>query len=626
MFPNMSSPSPQSTGAGRDIRTGLSVPTLSIFIAIASLLVYLPVFRNGFVDLDDPSYVTRNDHVRTGVSWKNVEWALSSTEAANWHPLTWLSHMLDCQIFGLNAVGHHAVNAIFHAVNAVVLFVLLYKATQLPWRSFFVAALFSLHPLNVETVAWVSERKSLLCMFFSLLCVAFYARFVQRKMLPNYLAVVICLGLALLSKPMAVTLPALLLLLDYWPLERIHLQPSREPFRALIVQCKPLLIEKIPLFAMAALSSWITVVAQRSGHAVTPVAYLPMGQRWENAAYSYVKYILKMFWPSRLAYIYPHPAGSLAPWQVAISLIVLCGITALIWHFRRRRHLLFGWLFYLIALLPVIGIIQVGLQGMADRYGYLPLIGIFIIVVWELSEAAKLFRIPRLVQASFAVAVLGILSWSTAANAKYWRNNLSLFTHAQQVTSPPYFQIEINLGAALSDDGRTEEALQRFRAAEQLGPDLFTPHYNIGYLLAQGGANTEAIPELLAAIRCATNQKEEARAWNTLAVSYLDLDKYDEAVSAFSKLLSIQPHSRAGFVGRGQAKFNMGRYHEASDDFERALQEQPAPQLYLMAGKALQAAGRWMEAADCYRRALQGDPQLTEAQRLLDTLEHHISR
>src|SRR4030095_10646843 len=327
---------------------------------------------------------------------------------------------------------------------------------------------------------------------------------------------------------------------------------------------KPLLLEKIPLFAMSAASSWITVVAQRCGGAVTSMAYLPMWQRWENAAHSYVKYVLRIFWPARLAYLYPHPAGSLAPWKVALSLIVLCGITALVWHFRKRRHLLFGWLLYVVALLPVIGIIQVGLQGSADRYAYLPMIGIVIAVVWELSEAAAVSRIPRPVQVSFAVVLLRMLDRSTAANAKYWRSNLSLFTHAHRVTSPPYFQIEINLGAALSDEGRTQEALKHFRNAEQIGPDLFTPHFNIGYLLAQGGNNAEAVPELIAAIRSAQNQKEEARVWNTLAVAYLDLNKNEEAADAFSKLLSIQPHSRAGFAGRGQANFNMGRYQEAS--------------------------------------------------------------
>lgn len=627
MSANIPPPSlPQPAGAGRDSRTGVSVLALAILIAVASLLVYLPVLRNGFVDLDDPAYVTQNDHVQTGVSWKNVRWALSSTEAANWHPLTWVSHMLDCQIFGRNAAGHHAVSAVFHALNAVLLFVLLQKATLLPWRSFFVAALFSVHPLNVETVAWASERKSLLCMFFSLLCVASYARFVSHRRLTTYLAVIICFGLALLSKPMAVTLPLILLLMDYWPLERIQVPASPKAFGKLIGQYKPLLLEKIPLFAMSAASSWITVVAQRSGGAVTSMAYLPMWQRWENAAYSYVKYVFRIFWPARLAYLYPHPAGSLAPWKVALSLIVLCGITALVWHFRKRRHLLFGWLLYVVALLPVIGIIQVGLQGMADRYAYLPMIGIVIVVVWELSEAAAVSRIPRPVQVSFAVVLLGMLGWSTAANAKYWRSNLSLFTHAHRVTSPPYFQIEINLGAALSDEGRTQEALQHFRNAEQIGPDLFTPHFNIGYLLAKGGSNAEAVPELLAAIRCAQNQKEEARVWNTLAVAYLDLNKNEEAADAFSKLLSIQPHSRAGFAGRGQAKFNMGRYQEASDDFARALEEQPAPELYLMAGKALQGAGRWKQAADCYRLALKGNPQLTEAQRSLDTLEHSSSR
>ena len=616
---------PRAAPLAGEVRTRASIPLLAFLIAALSLLVYLPVLRNGFVDLDDPAYVTQNDHVRAGLSWKDFQWALSSTEAANWHPLTWLSHMLDCQIFGLHAAGHHAVNAIFHALNAALLFLLLQKATQLPWRSFFVAALFAVHPLNVETVAWVSERKSLLCMFFSLLCVGLYARFVRRRGLRNYLAVLVCFGLALLSKPMAVTLPVLLLLLDCWPLGRFPFQPYPKTFGALLVQAQPLLIEKIPLFAMSAASSWITVTAQRSGQAVASVSYLPVWQRLENAPYSYVQYLLKMFWPVRLAYIYPHPGGGLATWKLAFSLAVLFGITAVVWHFRSRRYLLFGWLFYLVSLLPVIGIIQVGLQGMADRYAYLPLIGIFIIIVWSLSEAAAVFRIPRAMRIACVVAVLGALSWSTAVNAQYWRSDLTLFTHAYQVTSPPYFQIEVNLGAALTDAGRAQEALAHFRAAEQIGPDLFTPHFNIGYLLAQSGNNAEAVPELLAAIRCARTQKEEARGWNALAAAYMDLNESEEAARAFSKLLAIQPHSRAGFAGRGQAKFNLGRYQEAGEDYRRALEEQPAPELYLMAGKASEGAGQWQQATDYYRQALRGNPQLTDAQRLLEALEQRLA-
>src|SRR5215467_826263 len=288
----------QPAGTGLENKTGVSTRALALSIAAGSLLSYLPLLRNGFVDLDDPAYLTHNDHVLTGISWRNIQWALSSTEAANWHPLTWFSHMLDCQIFGLHAAGHHAVSAVLHAVNAVLLFMLLERATRLSGRSFFVAALFSVHPLNVETVAWASERKTLLCMFFSLLCVTFYAKFVRQRRWSTYLPVVLCLALALLAKPMAVTVPVILLLLDYWPLERMQLPVSARAWRAWLKEYQPLLVEKIPLFAMSGASSWITVVAQRSGHAVTSMDYLPMWQRWENAAYSYVKYILKIFWPA----------------------------------------------------------------------------------------------------------------------------------------------------------------------------------------------------------------------------------------------------------------------------------------------------------------------------------------
>jgi len=585
--------------------------------------VYLSAFRNGFVDLDDPAYVTDNAHVRSGFSWENVRWAFRSFEAANWHPVTWLSHMADCQIFGLNAAGHHFTNVLLQALNATLLFWLLYRATNFRWRSFLVAALFAVHPLNVQTVAWVAERKSLLCMLFSLVTVACYGQYARAPGVRRYLAVAGCFTLALLSKPMAVTLPIILLLLDYWPLQRLPSpgEPAGERFSK---RFGALLLEKVPLLAMSGVSSWITVAAQREGHALSTMVTVPLQQRLENAVWSYARYVGKMFWPSRLAYIYPHPGNSLRVWQITAAGLLLIAVTILVWRFRERRHLVFGWGLFLIGLLPVIGIVQVGLQAMADRYAYLPLIGLFVMLVWEASAAASRWHVPNIVQTGATAGVVTALAVAAFINVGYWRNDLTLFRHAHEATSPPYFQIEINLGAALTDQGQREDALRAFRTAERLGPDLFTPHFNIGYLLAQAGDNNGAVPELREAVRCSINAKEKARALNNLAALYLEMGNNEQATDAFSEFIQLQPNLLAGWAGRGQALFNLARYQEASQDFAQAVRIRPAPELILMSGKALEEAGKLNEAADAYREAVRANPDLAEARERLELLDKRL--
>jgi len=588
--------------------------------------VYLSAFRNGFVDLDDPAYVTDNAHVRSGFSSENVRWAFRSFEAANWHPLTWLSHMADCQIFGLNAAGHHFTNVLLHALNATLLFWLLYRATNFRWRSFLVAALFAVHPLNVQTVAWVAERKSLLCMLFSLMTVASYGWYAHKPGVRRYLAVAGCFVLALLSKPMAVTLPLILLLLDYWPLQRLPIPGEPAGGERFSKRFGALILEKMPLLAMSAVSSWITVAAQREGHALSTMATVPVEQRLENAVWSYARYVGKMFCPSRLAYIYPHPGNSLRVWQISAAALLLIAVTILAWRFRERRHLMFGWGLFLIALLPVIGIVQVGLQAMADRYAYLPLIGLFVMLVWEACAAANRWHVLNMEQGGAAAGVVTALAVTAFINVGYWRNDLTLFRHAHEVISHPYFQVEINLGAALTDQGQREEALRAFRTAERLGPDLFTPHFNIGYLLAQGGDNNGAVPELREAVRCSINAKEKARALNNLAALYLDMGNNEQATDAFSELIQLQPNLLAGWAGRGQALFNLARYQEASQDFAQAVRIRSAPELLLMSGKALESAGQLNDAADAYREAVRANPDLAEARERLELLDRRLGR
>ena len=608
-----------------DARWRLPVWALAALLVVATIAVYGSAIRNGFVDFDDGVYITHNEHVQAGLSWRNVGWAFRSIEAANWHPLTWISHMTDCQVFGLNPAGHHAVNVMLHALNAALLFLLLNRATGFPWRSLCVAALFALHPLNVETVAWVSERKSLLSMLFSLMAVACYGWYActpeaYAEKWRRYAAVVFFFALALLAKPMAVTLPLVLVILDYWPLERMPV-PFSIGDAQIRMRAGKLLVEKIPLLAMSIASSWVTVVAQHRGEAMTSTIALAMQQRIGNAIVSYAKYIGKMFWPSGLSYYYPHPGNRLAMWEILAAAGLLLAITAAVWRYRDRRYLVFSWTLFLVTLLPVIGIVQVGLQAMADRYAYIPLIGLFVMIVWELSEAAERWHIPAAAQASVATLVLAAFGVVTVINIGYWHDSVTLFSHAREVIPFANTRIETNLGAALVDDGRNAEGIEHFKIAESLAPDLFVAHFNIGYALAQAGDNSRALPELLEALRTATTSEEKSRALNNLAAAYLDLGKDGQAEQAFSELLKLQPNSLAGRAGRGQAFFNMGRYDEAGVDFVAATELRPAPQLFLMAGKSLEGAGKLAEAEAEYRKALEGNGGLTEARERLNVLK-----
>jgi protein O-mannosyl-transferase len=603
---------------------------LAVLLAVATLAVYFPAARNGFVDFDDPLYVTQNQHVQAGLSWRNVAWAFRSIDAANWHPLTWISHMADCQFFGLNPTGHHAVSVLLHAINAVLLFLLLNKATGCRWRSLCVAGLFALHPLNVETVAWISERKSLLSMLFSLIALAYYGWYARAPEQARavrwrcYLGVLLFFALALLSKPMAVTLPLVLLILDYWPFERLPAPLSVSGVGLVFKRLGKLLVEKIPLFAMSIASLWITVVAQHRGQAMTSNAVLTLKERVGNAIVSYAKYIGKMFWPNGLSYYYPHPGSRLPLWEILAAAALLLAITATVWRYRERRHLVFGWKLFVVTLLPVIGIVQVGLQAMADRYAYIPLIGLFVMIVWEVGEAARRWRVSVAAQAGAASLTAIAFAAVTVINIGYWHDSVTLCTHAREVIPFANTRIETNLGAALLDSGRSAEGIEHFKIAESLAPNMFIPHFNIGYAWAQTGDNSHALPELQEALRTASSTEERARALNSIAVAYLDLGENEQAVRTFSELLELQPSSLAGRAGRGQAFLNMRRFAEASADFVAATELRPAPQLFLMAGESLEANGKLREAEDQYRKALAGNAGFTEARKRLDILEKKL--
>src|SRR5277367_1427887 len=450
-------------------------------LAAITLLLYSPVTKHSFVNYDDEIYVVKNVHVRAGLTWSTFAWSWTSIEGSNWHPLTWLSHALDCELYGLNAGGHHFTNVLLHACNVLLLFLLLLWVTGSAGRSWLVAALFAVHPLNVESVAWVAERKNVLSTLFFLLAMGAYGWYAQKPNVRRYLAVAALFALGLASKPMVITLPFVLLLLDFWPLGRIQewaAQPAprirknrkavedaagnrftQAPFLRLV-------LEKLPLMLLCVASAVVTVVAQRSRGAVRSLETIPLLLRLENAAYSYAMYVWKAFWPSRLALYYP--LNRLALWQLGLAVLFLLAVSGIAWKQRfRHRYLLSGWLWYLGTLVPVIGIVQVGDQAMADRYTYVPLIGIFVMVVWGLADWADSEQVGarwRVTATAIVLAVLSVLTWRQSS---YWRTSFDVWTHTLAVTGPNPLA-ESDLGDALHALGRPEDALPHFQKAAKM--------------------------------------------------------------------------------------------------------------------------------------------------------------
>jgi tetratricopeptide (TPR) repeat protein len=408
-------------------------------LAAVTIALYSPVLGHSFVVLDDREYVTANPHVHGGLAWSTIQWAFTSTEAANWHPLTWLSHALDCQLFGLNPAGHHFDSVLIHALNAVLLFLLLGWVTKRVGPSLLVATLFAVHPLNVESVAWVAERKNVLSTLFFLLAIAAYAWYVQKPDWRRYLSVVALFAAGLMAKPMVITLPFVLLLLDYWPLERTPLNAIQSGAATLNGVPRPgfsrLLLEKVPLLVLSAASAWITLIAQRTGQAVRTFEEFPLAIRIENALVAYGLYLWKMLWPARLA-LYPHSAIALPAWQWILSALVLISITALVVIFSRKRYLPVGWFWFLGTLIPVIGLVQVGETSMADRYAYLPLIGIFVMIAWSLADWAEARQIRTAWLIVPAVCALTSLGYATHRQLGYWESQYTLLAHMVAVTDP----------------------------------------------------------------------------------------------------------------------------------------------------------------------------------------------
>jgi len=509
---------------------------LSAVLVLAAVLLYGPVTHHEFLEFDDGPYVTKNIHVNSGLTRANLVWAFTAFHEANWHPLTWISHMADCQMFGLNSGPHHLVNLGLHAANVVLLFLILQAATGAVWRSFFVAALFAVHPLNVETVAWVAQRKNLLCTLFFLLAIAGYGWYARRPGWRRYLVVLSASLFALLSKPMAVSLPFVLLLFDYWPLGRYAQLSARSRWLRLSV-------EKLPLFLMSAASSAITVIAQRAGGAVAQISALPFSVRLENAIVCYVAYIEKMFWPAGLAVFYPHPIHGLPWYQVSLCAGTLAIITATTLYCRKLRYLVVGWLFFLLTLVPVIGAVQVGRQAMADRYAYIPCIGLFIVLAWGLGELDD--RIPSIRLAPLAAAVGLLIGFSAATvhDLRYWQNGVTLFTRAETVAGKPDSAIEQALADALVFSGRVDDAFQHYREACLLRPDYAYCHYDMAEILFNRHQLRDALEQYQIALSLTNSQDMAVSSLINSAEILSELGDYATAQMRIAAALQIDPNN-----------------------------------------------------------------------------------
>ena len=518
-----------------------------LFIAFGlvavTLAVYAQVMSHQFIILDDRRYIRENPIVRQGLTLTGIAWAFTTSYAANWHPLTWLSHMLDCQIFGLNAGGHLIVNALIHACNTLLLFLFLRRTTGAKWQSAIVAALFALHPLHVESVAWAAERKDTLSTFFGLLTLLAYARYIETPSWKRYALVAVALALGLMAKPMLVTWPFVLLLLDYWPLRRYQWRRGTGTagfFRALV----PLVREKLPLFCLAAASMVITFVAQSHGGAVRTFVQVPTSVRLANAIVSYAKYLFQTLWPSHLAVYYPFSRTGVPAWELLCAIVLLTAVTVFVFRQARERpYLLGGWLWFVGTLVPVIGLVTVGGAAMADRYHYVPSIGLFVASVFGLSDLAAAFRINRAAVGAITIAALSILTCLTAVQIGRWRNSATLFKYTESLV-PDNRMIENNLGTILGDNGKYDEAAAHFEKALRTEPDFLEVisdadiRGNLGLLFAHEGKATEAVEQLNEALRLNPNSAE---AHTTLGVVLLRSGKAEESIPHFSIAIRLRP-------------------------------------------------------------------------------------
>lgn len=584
----------------------------SLGLIVFNLVVYASVSHHDFIRFDDPGYVTENPHVSSGLTRENVLWALTTGYFANWHPLTWMSHMLDVQVFGMNAGPHHLVNLFLHIAGTVLLFGLLHWMTGALGRSAFVAALFAVHPAHVESVAWVAERKDVLSTVFWMLTICAYVAYIQRPGKNRYALMLVFYALGLMSKPMLVTLPFVLLLLDLWPLCRA----------ATLMDLKQVVAEKIPLFVLAGASSMVTFLVQRQAGAVQTVNRLGFDFRVGNALRSYAAYIGEMVWPANLGVFYPYPK-TLPAGQVAIALIVLIAITAIVLMYRRQRYLMVGWFWFLGTLVPVIGLVQVGEQSMADRYTYIPYIGLFIMVAWGMKDLLSRWRNRATVLTAAAAIVILACVGIARSQVDYWKDSVSLWQHTVDVTTDNYTG-ENNLGFDLKQAGKLDEAIAHFQKSIKIKPNYSLALANLGVALFERGRNDEAIVQLREAL--------EHQHGHVLVRTYLGLalareGKFDEAISEYNTALGLAPDFAFAHSSLGTALLRTGKTDEGIKHLVESLKTNPeVAEVHNNLGAALASQGKTAEAAVQFSEALRIRPDYADAKRNLEIARQNQAR
>jgi len=622
----------------------VTIAVVCTSLAAVTIAAYSPVLRYDFVELDDGAYVVENHHVRRGLTLDGVKWAFSTGKMGNWHPLTWISLMLDSELFGLDAGLFHLTNLLLHTANAVLLLLVLWAMTGRLWPSAFVAAAFALHPLHIESVAWIAERKDVLSTLFWVLTMAAYVGYVRRGGVGRYVLVVLVFALGLTAKPMLVTLPFVLLLLDWWPLGRVAAEAAvssqqsaagEEAERHTLrrqrqkaqsgpssVVCPPsspakgrlpllsLVIEKLPLFVLAAASCVVTYITQQVSGAVIAMERVPLGLRLSNALVSYVIYIDRMIRPAGLAVLYPL-LEYIPPWQPALAFALLAAATAaVILTARRRPYLAVGWLWYLGTLVPVIGLVQVGSQALADRYTYIPLTGLFIIAAWSAGDFCLQRRSLKPVAGAAAVLLLAAMFACTRNQIRHWENGVTLARRALKVTRDNYAMLNI-LGNALAKRDRQDEAIRHYRRAIQINPNYKEAHFNLALELSKMGRQDEAISHWRRALLIEPNFVE---AHYMLGITLAETGRADEALSHYRRALQIKPDYAEAHYNLGNALLIKGRQEEAISHWRRALQIKPEfAKAHNNLAISLAATGRQDEAIRHFRRVLQIDPDYAEA-------------
>ena len=613
------------------------IPLIYLLLTAATIIAFWQVSQCDFITYDDPLYVTKNTHIMNGVTVDSVRWAFTSVYFNLWLPLTMISHMVDVQLFGLNPHGHHMISLLFHIANTLLLFFVFHRMTKAPWKSAFVAALFAIHPLHVDSVAWVSERKDVLSTFFWMLTMTAYVSYGERPRLKTYMAALAFFIMGLMAKPMLVTLPFVMVLLDYWPLQRFGQKKVAPDVRAELDESifankqkgeKPplqnigkdtrpavhkygwagvrsLLIEKIPFFALIPLFSVLTYIG--AGEAVK---HYPMKVRISNAFVSYFIYIGKMIWPANLALFYPHP-GLWPLWQAAGAALLLGAVTAIvIMTAKRFQYLALGWLWFVGTLVPVTGIVPIGGHGRADRYTYVPLIGLFIMIAWGIPELLKKWRYCKETLFASSALILPFLLIVTWTQVGYWRNSITLYDHALKVTSPSNI-ILCSRGLAHDELGNHRQAISDFDRAIEISPEYADAYNYRGTAYGKLGNLSQAIADYDRAVEI---NPEYAEAYNNRGAVYGILRNNTQAISDYDRAIGIDPEFALAYINRGTAYRELGNHKQAISDFDRAIEINPKyARVYYNRGIAYDILGNNRQAIADFDRAIVIDPEYADA-------------